>query len=167
EGIVHVLKITCSYHLITTRTTLPAGLLDGIQELSSGGNEYEPQIQEMPPLSHTFPKLGNEKESDAFDSCPPPVQAPAPSDLALYLHSSGSTRLPKATVPQTHRRMCQWANVSKPEVEEANKVTPNYSCLFKDMILITTSDKPLPRAPEGTVIRKKALHAYAGEIEAM
>lgn len=35
------------------------------------------------------------------------------------------------------------------------------------MILITSSEKPLPRAGKGTVLRKAALDVYAAEIDAL
>ncbi|KXN91379.1 Long-chain-fatty-acid--CoA ligase [Leucoagaricus sp. SymC.cos] len=113
EAIIHLLKITSSHHLITTPTTLPAGLLDGIrQELSRGENGYELQIQEMPGLNYVYPKLGKEKASDSFEPYPPPSQTPSADDIAVFLHSSGSTGLPKA-ISQTHKRLCQWAIVGK------------------------------------------------------
>lgn len=55
----------------------------------------------------------------------------------------------------------------RPIVEEANKVAPGFSRIFKEMILITSPSKPLPRAGKGTVMRKAALQAYADEIDAM
>lgn len=35
------------------------------------------------------------------------------------------------------------------------------------MILVASLEKPLPRAPKGTVLRKAALVAYNEEIEAL
>ncbi|KAG6834086.1 hypothetical protein H0H93_012056, partial [Arthromyces matolae] len=43
-------------------------------------------------------------------------------------------------------------------IEEANKVAPAFSRLFKEMILFTSKDKPLPRTGKGTVMRKAALN---------
>ncbi|KAG6899435.1 hypothetical protein C0993_010310 [Termitomyces sp. T159_Od127] len=50
-------------------------------------------------------------------------------------------------------------------IEEANKVAPAFSRIFKEMILITSKGKPLPRTGKGTVMRKMALKAYENEIE--
>ncbi|KAG6872149.1 hypothetical protein C0993_002405, partial [Termitomyces sp. T159_Od127] len=50
-------------------------------------------------------------------------------------------------------------------IEEANKVSPAFSRIFKEMILITSRDKPLPRTGKGTVMRKLALNVYDREIE--
>ncbi|KAF8055431.1 hypothetical protein FPV67DRAFT_1680266 [Lyophyllum atratum] len=43
---------------------------------------------------------------------------------------------------------------------------PMFSRIFKEMILVASKDKPLPRTGEGTVTRKMALKAYDNEIEA-
>ncbi|KAF8956587.1 acetyl-CoA synthetase-like protein [Flammula alnicola] len=56
-------------------------------------------------------------------------------------------------------------NTLWPIVEEANKVAPAFSRIFKEMILIASRDKPLPRAGKGTVMRKAALLAYQTEID--
>ncbi|KAF8054252.1 putative aminoadipate reductase [Lyophyllum atratum] len=52
-------------------------------------------------------------------------------------------------------------------MEEANKVAPTFSRIFKEMILVTHREKPLPRTGKGTVMRKMALRAYDDEIEAL
>ncbi|KAG6820230.1 putative NRPS-like protein biosynthetic cluster [Arthromyces matolae] len=54
-----------------------------------------------------------------------------------------------------------------PVVEEANKVAPAFSRIFKEMILFTSDQKPLPRAGKGTVMRKAALALYEQEIVAL
>jgi hypothetical protein len=55
----------------------------------------------------------------------------------------------------------------RPIVEEANRVAPAFSRIFKEMILIASADKPLPRAGKGTVMRKAALVQYQTEIDNM
>ncbi|KAJ7485053.1 putative aminoadipate reductase [Mycena galericulata] len=52
-------------------------------------------------------------------------------------------------------------------VEEANRVAPAFSRIFKEMIIFTSLDKPLPRAGKGTVQRKPALDLYSCEIDAL
>ncbi|KAH9482033.1 Adenylate-forming reductase Nps11 [Psilocybe cubensis] len=56
-------------------------------------------------------------------------------------------------------------NALWPIVEEANKVAPAFSRIFKEMILIASPNKPLPRAGKGMVMRKAALEVYAQEID--
>ncbi|KAL1743883.1 hypothetical protein HDZ31DRAFT_39972 [Schizophyllum fasciatum] len=52
-----------------------------------------------------------------------------------------------------------------PVVEEANKNAPAYSHIFKELILMTRPDTPLPRTDKGTVARKRALKMYEEDIE--
>ena len=52
-------------------------------------------------------------------------------------------------------------------VEEANKIAPAFSRLYKEFILFVSRDKPLPRAGKGTVMRKAALNVYSKEIDEM
>ena len=52
-------------------------------------------------------------------------------------------------------------------IDEANKTAPAFSRIFKEMILVTSKDKPLPRTGKGTVMRKMALKIYEGEIESL
>jgi hypothetical protein len=49
-------------------------------------------------------------------------------------------------------------------VEAANASAPGFAKVFKEMIIVTDTAKPLPRAGKGTIIRKQALVAYAAEI---
>ena len=52
-------------------------------------------------------------------------------------------------------------------IEEANKSSPAFSRIFKEMILLTSNDKPMLRAPKGTVQRKATFKAYDAEINAL
>ncbi|KAJ7828944.1 hypothetical protein B0H14DRAFT_3873194 [Mycena olivaceomarginata] len=58
-------------------------------------------------------------------------------------------------------------NTVWPVIEEANAIAPGFSRIFKEMILFTSPDKPLPRAGKGTVLRKAAISLYATEIDAI
>jgi hypothetical protein len=53
----------------------------------------------------------------------------------------------------------------RPTIEEANKVAPAFSRIFKEMILVTQKGKPLPRTGKGTLMRKAALKEYHYEIK--
>jgi hypothetical protein len=57
--------------------------------------------------------------------------------------------------------------IDRPIIEEANENAPAFSRIFKEMILIASSDKPLPRAGKGTVQSKAAIILYAPEIESL
>ena len=53
-----------------------------------------------------------------------------------------------------------WSAVTK-----ANDSSPSHSQIWKEMILVTSPDKPLPRTDKGSVRRKPALQLYNGEID--
>ncbi|TFK50396.1 acetyl-CoA synthetase-like protein [Heliocybe sulcata] len=52
-----------------------------------------------------------------------------------------------------------------PVIEEANIDAPAFSRIFKEMILVTSPDKPMRRAAKGTVMRKATAADYAEEID--
>ncbi|KAG1738262.1 putative aminoadipate reductase [Suillus lakei] len=52
-------------------------------------------------------------------------------------------------------------------VEDANASVPNYSRIFKEMILVARRDKPVSLTMKGTIQRKAALQAYEQEINAL
>lgn len=52
-------------------------------------------------------------------------------------------------------------------VEEANKTSPSFSRIFKEMILVTSPDKPMFRVAKGTVSKKPTVQMYQGEIDAL
>ncbi|KAG6900035.1 putative secondary metabolism biosynthetic enzyme, partial [Termitomyces sp. T159_Od127] len=81
-------------------------LLDGVK--AQLATKFELIIEEIPTLHDIYPKLGTETIHDPFDRYPAPTTRPHMSDVALYLHSSGSTGFPKA-IHQTHLTLSQWA----------------------------------------------------------
>ncbi|KAE9406898.1 acetyl-CoA synthetase-like protein [Gymnopus androsaceus JB14] len=62
-------------------------------------------------------------------------------------------------------QVSKFRNQIWPTIEEANKVAPAFSRIFKEMILIVDPQKPLPRVGKGTVARKAALVLYDSEID--
>ena len=65
----------------------------------------------------------------------------------------------------SHYRYNLIFTLNRPIVEEANTMAPAFARIFKEMIIVTDPDKPLPRAGKGTIIRKQALTVYDKEIE--
>ncbi|KAG6329586.1 hypothetical protein ID866_9503, partial [Astraeus odoratus] len=51
-------------------------------------------------------------------------------------------------------------------VEEANKDAPNFSRIFKELILVTAPGKPMIRTGKGSVMKKATLRLYEQEIDA-
>lgn len=105
-AVAQLLRKTSCHRLITTQTTLRS-LIDGLRaELAA--DDFDLVIEEIPSLAEIYPKLGRELADDPFEPYPEHPSRPGLSDLALYLHSSGSTGFPKA-IPQTHIMMVHWA----------------------------------------------------------
>ncbi|KAJ6509744.1 putative aminoadipate reductase [Mycena vulgaris] len=68
---------------------------------------------------------------------------------------------------QIATQLAELRNKIWPTIEEANRIAPAFSRIFKEMIIFTSRDKPLPRAGKGTVLRKASLNLYSPEIEAL
>ncbi|KAJ7626112.1 acetyl-CoA synthetase-like protein [Roridomyces roridus] len=61
----------------------------------------------------------------------------------------------------------EFRNAFWPAVDAANAIAPNFARVYKEMILPTSSDKPMVRAPKGTVSKKATIAMYEEEIEAL
>ncbi|KAH7882112.1 putative aminoadipate reductase [Phlebopus sp. FC_14] len=65
------------------------------------------------------------------------------------------------------KQVAEFRNKLWPEAEEANKDAPTFSRIFKEMILLTSQDKPMRRAGKGTVMKKATMKLYETEIDAL
>ncbi|KIJ18039.1 hypothetical protein PAXINDRAFT_97557 [Paxillus involutus ATCC 200175] len=65
------------------------------------------------------------------------------------------------------KQVAGFRNIIWPEVKEANEGAPTFSRIFKEMILVTSKDKPMPRTGKGTVMKKATIKHYEPEIEAL
>ncbi|KAG1870690.1 putative aminoadipate reductase [Suillus subalutaceus] len=65
------------------------------------------------------------------------------------------------------KKLAEFRNRVWPEIEEANKEAPAFSRIFKEMILVTRSKKPMLRAGKGTVMKKATVELYEAEINAL
>ncbi|KAJ7496484.1 putative aminoadipate reductase, partial [Mycena latifolia] len=118
-AVLHMLRGTGSHRLLTTKGSL-AHLVDAVAaEASAQSPPYEVSIEEIPLLGEIYPYLGRERKGDPFESYPGPATRTPLDDVALYLHSSGSTGFPKC-IPETHRMILLFANmeisVDAPEI---------------------------------------------------
>jgi len=52
-----------------------------------------------------------------------------------------------------------------PVVEEANSMVPVHARVLKSLFVVVDAEKPLDRAPEGTLVRKRSLKLYEMEIQ--
>ena len=99
---------SCSHRLVATCETLRDLIEDVKMEIFAKDPTYELSIEELPALDVIFPRLGVETKKDPFIPYPALVKRPCLTDICMFLHSSGSTGLPK-TIPQTHRTLLNWA----------------------------------------------------------
>ncbi|KAG1905243.1 putative aminoadipate reductase [Suillus fuscotomentosus] len=63
--------------------------------------------------------------------------------------------------------LAEFRNRVWPHIEEANNEAPAFSRIFKEMILVTRSEKPMLRAGKGTVTKKATIKLYEEEINAI
>ncbi|KAF7347156.1 Acetyl-CoA synthetase-like protein [Mycena venus] len=107
-AVVHLICNAGSHHLLTTRGSL-GRLVDTVStDISVKNPTYELSIQDIPLLGQLYPRLGHETIEDPFVLYPSPTTATALDDVAMYLHSSGSTGFPKC-IPGTHRNLIHYA----------------------------------------------------------
>ncbi|KAJ7141650.1 putative aminoadipate reductase [Mycena filopes] len=96
--------VGCRQVLATSFTVAP--LLTEVKEIFKQ-RKYAFTVADIPSTEAIFPRLGREVFADPFvpyESC---VSEAPLSSVAFYLHSSGSTGLPK-TIPQTHQSILHW-----------------------------------------------------------
>lgn len=72
-----------------------------------------------------------------------------------------------AEVKEPDRPRAQLIASLKPYIEKANRVCPDYARLSMDHIIFALPEKPLPRAPKGTIQRAKANRLYWSEMDRM
>ncbi|KAG6840630.1 hypothetical protein C0991_005482 [Blastosporella zonata] len=96
-------KTSCRRVLMTTATL--KSLLESVR-VHIISDDLD--VDEVPSLSTAYPHLGHEQADHPFESFPGPPNPRSEDDLCIYIHSSGSTGLPKA-IPQTHLALMRWA----------------------------------------------------------
>lgn len=107
-AIANLLKKTNCHHVVTNLTTLGPLVAAAATQLKA--EDHEVSIDDIPSLQTAFPLLSNEKQEDPFQEYPEPEHFDV-NDVALYLHSSGTTSLPKP-IAQSHARMTDWCRLS-------------------------------------------------------
>ncbi|EKM59937.1 uncharacterized protein PHACADRAFT_206156 [Phanerochaete carnosa HHB-10118-sp] len=114
----------------------------------STGEKIVPVSQEgyisASPLVSGCIMFGREREQPGIIVEPQPAYAVDPNDMAA---------------------LAKFRNKIWTHVEEANAQVPGFAKIFKEMILVTDPDKPLPRAAKRTIIRNQALAVYKEKIE--
>lgn len=100
------MKKTNCHRIVATQDTLQE-LIMGVKDEFATSGTAQPQIDEVPALSELYPILGKETIEDPFEEYPSAVRSPITA-MAAYLHSSGSTGMPKP-IPQTYETFIAWA----------------------------------------------------------
>lgn len=100
-------KETDCHRILATRETLKSLFADLEKQLFETDSTYNLVVDEIPTFTAVYPYLGRETLNDPFEPYP---TGPRPSldDTNIFLHSSGSTGLPKS-IKQTFRMMSEWA----------------------------------------------------------
>ncbi|KAJ7683142.1 putative aminoadipate reductase [Mycena rosella] len=123
-AVLHLLKNTDSHRLLTTKGSL-APLVDSVTaHLSAQSPPYELSIEEFPLLGQVYPHLGHETKQDAFVAYQDPITRTPLDNPAMYLHSSGSTGLPKC-IPESHRTIIHYGAFEA--VSELRDLSPRHA----------------------------------------
>jgi long-subunit acyl-CoA synthetase (AMP-forming) len=97
-------KTSCS-HVVSQSTF--AAIIDAVQ-LGMSEKQLSLQYDELPSLPRIFPQFGGDP-TEPVEPFPPQTKPPMKDDIVLYLHSSGSTGLPKP-IAQRQIAVLQWCN---------------------------------------------------------
>lgn len=110
-AILNLLRKTSARRVLMTLATLQE-VVDGLKlEIQMFDPAYVLSIEEVPTLQEAYPLLGRETAQDPFE----PISttfSPKDSDKAMFLHSSGSTGLPKPIL-LTHQIIKDDASLSE------------------------------------------------------
>ncbi|KAJ7075616.1 putative aminoadipate reductase [Mycena belliarum] len=124
-AMLHLLSSTGAHRLVTTKGSLGHFIDAVVSESSAMSPPYKLSIEEIPLLGQIYPHLGRETVEDAFVPFPEPATKAALDNVALYLHSSGSTGFPKP-IPWTHRTVIHFAALDI--LTEWLEICPRHAC---------------------------------------
>ncbi|KAJ7077650.1 hypothetical protein B0H15DRAFT_789481 [Mycena belliarum] len=117
-AVVNLLQKSGCHRMIATCTTLLL-LVAGIRkELAQVAPDFDLAIQEVPSFLEVYPNLAAEDSDSASEVYPARPLPLSPEDVCIYLHTSGSTGLPKP-IAYSHRILMHWASSVVAEVHDA------------------------------------------------
>ncbi|KAJ7623615.1 hypothetical protein FB45DRAFT_681389, partial [Roridomyces roridus] len=123
-GIFELLGASCCHRILATCVTLEPVLAGLKEHVSRVDPDYLLNIEEVPSVAQIYPNLGIETADSPFEPYPFVTSSSSPDDIELYMHSSGSTGLPRA-IGQTHRGIEQWCNLRETFLV-GNMVLPSF-----------------------------------------
>ncbi|KAI0081390.1 acetyl-CoA synthetase-like protein [Panus rudis PR-1116 ss-1] len=107
DAIVNMMEKTSSHRILTN--TFVAPLAQAVKA-KFDEKQYDVKIDKLPSIFTIFPQInGNKPDASDITPYPPSAKKPEPNDVVWYLHSSGSTGIPKP-IPQTQKIVLQWTN---------------------------------------------------------
>jgi acyl-coenzyme A synthetase/AMP-(fatty) acid ligase len=113
-AVASMVQKTSCHRILVSSSTLPDALLSNIRrELPEG---FLLDVMETPPFFSIYPFLGTEKETDQFEAFYSCSNQRSMDDIALYLHSSGSTGFPKP-IPETFKCIKSFAEMGTSNFE--------------------------------------------------
>ncbi|KAJ7052222.1 putative aminoadipate reductase [Mycena amicta] len=120
----HLVTATKAHRLLTTRGSLAQTIDSLAADILAHTPPYALSVQEIPTLAQLYPFIGRETPEDSFTPYPRPSKRAALDDVASYLHSSGSTGLPKP-IPLTHRTSVDFSALDV--LTQLRDITPRLS----------------------------------------
>ncbi|KAF7798250.1 hypothetical protein EIP86_009467 [Pleurotus ostreatoroseus] len=109
EAITNLLKKTSARHVLT-QDSLSHLLSDARAAYATDGNALH--VHQLPEIGTLYPRFRAHNTAVEPEWVPYPSRpTPGENDMALYMHSAGSTGLPKP-IPITQRVMTQWTTHS-------------------------------------------------------
>lgn len=145
---LNLLKLSGAHRLLITGTTLRE-LLQGTKELVSSNSElpYEVIFEEVPSLGQLYPEQGMVKAEANLEYPWVESSYPKPEETAVYLHSSGSTGLPKA-IPVSHGMMvhsfCESFALHRPPVTHLTAILHVCSYSLRSYCLLDLQELSSP-----------------------
>ncbi|KAJ7612097.1 putative aminoadipate reductase [Roridomyces roridus] len=121
-GVFSLLRASGCHRIIATCVTLASPLEELQGYIAREDPGYSLVIEQIPSLDVIYPNLGHETSDCQFQLYSRPRTRTSLDDIALYLHSSGSSGLPRA-VMQTHRAFLQYSTL--PAIAEFAASTEN------------------------------------------
>ncbi|KAF7370103.1 Acetyl-CoA synthetase-like protein [Mycena sanguinolenta] len=122
-AIIHLLTEIGSHRVLTTKSSLGSLVEQMSAYLSAMDPPYDCCFDEIPLLGQLYPHFG-ETVDDLFVPYPSPPLRTAVDEVALYVHSSGSTGFPKC-IPLTHRTLTHF--IAWGSLAQARNMSPRHA----------------------------------------